>query len=224
MAIKKRYISTTFWRDNYIIDLDPSEKLLFLYLLTNPDTNILGVYQIPIRQISMDTGFDKEMVIKILERFQKDNKVLYQDGWIAIKNFAKNQNYKSPYIQTAIETEFLNIPFFIQQWLKDGLDTVLDGIDTIININLNKDKGKNKTKKQFKKPTPEEVQEYLDKIECTYFTGEYFVDKNDSIGWVVGKNKTPMKDWKATVRTWVNNQKKNNSETPYPYKRDQNDR
>ena len=29
---KKRYISTTFWRDEYVSNLDPIEKLLFLYL------------------------------------------------------------------------------------------------------------------------------------------------------------------------------------------------
>lgn len=205
MAVKKRYINTTFWRDNYISNLDPSEKLLFLYLITNPDTNIIGVYQIPLRQISMDTGFEKDTVIKILERFQKDSKVLYQDGWIAIKNFAKNQNYKSPYIQTSLENEFYNIPDFIKEWLKDGLKTVLNNFNTIININSNKGKGKIKT---FIKPTSEEVQAYLDEIKCAYFTGQHFVDKNESIGWLVGKNRTPMKDWKATVRTWITNNKK----------------
>ena len=33
---KQRYINTKFWRDSYIEDLDPIEKLLFLYLLSNP--------------------------------------------------------------------------------------------------------------------------------------------------------------------------------------------
>jgi len=203
MSIKKRYINTTFWRDNYIIDLDPSEKLLFLYLITNPDTNIIGVYQLPLRQIALDTGFDKDMVIKILDRFQKDGKALYKDGWIAVKNFAKNQNYKSPFIQTSLENEYLNIPDFIKDWIKDGLKTVLNTFDTIININLNK--GKSKT---FKKPTPEEIQTYLNEIGCKLFTGQHFYDSNEAKGWVVGKNRTPMKDWKAAVRTWINNDKK----------------
>ena len=41
---KHRYIKTKFWDDSYIIELNPHEKLLFLYLITNPLTNIAGVY------------------------------------------------------------------------------------------------------------------------------------------------------------------------------------
>ena len=31
---KKRYVNTVFWDDAYITNLDPSEKLIFIYLLT----------------------------------------------------------------------------------------------------------------------------------------------------------------------------------------------
>jgi hypothetical protein len=34
---------------------------------------------------------------------------------------------------------------------------------------------------------------------------EYFVDKYEAIGWVVGKSKTKMKSWKAVIRTWEKN-------------------
>jgi len=37
---KKRYISTKFWDDEFIVNLDPIEKLLFMYFLTNPLTNV----------------------------------------------------------------------------------------------------------------------------------------------------------------------------------------
>jgi hypothetical protein len=68
---KQRYINTKFWRDSYIEDLDPTEKLLFLYLLTNPDTNICGVYELPLKIIAADTGIDKEMVKKLLNRARR---------------------------------------------------------------------------------------------------------------------------------------------------------
>lgn len=38
---------------------------------------------------------------------------------------------------------------------------------------------------------------------------QYFVDYYDSNGWMVGKTK--MKDWKATVRRWEANERKNGS-------------
>ena len=71
----QRYISTSFWDDEWIQELDPSEKLLYLYLMTNPLTNIAGVYKLSIRRISFDTGFTEDIVKNILERFEKDKKV-----------------------------------------------------------------------------------------------------------------------------------------------------
>jgi len=71
-----------------------------------------------------------------------------------------------------------------------------------------KKKGGAGGKKKFKPPTPEEAQAYLDEKSETRFTGEEFVDANIAKGWVVGTTKTPMKDWKAVVRTWISNRKK----------------
>ena len=33
-----------------------------------------------------------------------------------------------------------------------------------------------------------------------------FCDHYASVGWVVGKARTPMKDWKAAVRQWITRQ------------------
>jgi hypothetical protein len=69
-------------------------------------------------------------------------------------------------------------------------------------------KARGEKRKRFVQPTADEVQSYLDEKEETSFTGEEFVDANIAKGWVVGTTKTPMKDWKATVRTWITNRKK----------------
>ena len=84
-------LDTKFWSDNYISELDPSEKLIFLYFITNPFTTICGIYEITLRQIALDTGFDKEMILKILNRFSDDEKIYYINGWVCVKNFAKHQ-------------------------------------------------------------------------------------------------------------------------------------
>lgn len=59
----------------------------------------------------------------------------------------------------------------------------------------------------FKKPTAGQVQAYLDEIGDTSFTGGEFTDANEQKGWTVGKFQTPMKNWKAAVRTWIRNRK-----------------
>lgn len=136
---KRRLVNTKFWSDNYISDLDPTEKLLFLYLLTNPFTNICGIYEVPLKQVALDTGIDKEMVIKILNRFQSDGKIFYGEGWIGIKNFIKNQE-KNPKVERGIELELEKVPEWLSRAVLDENFIVYDSLshpNTNINTNPN---------------------------------------------------------------------------------------
>ena len=127
---KQRMINTRFWDDSYISDLDPIEKLMFLYLLTNAQTNISGIYELSIKKIALDTGIDKEMVQKIIGRFTKDKKVFYVKGWVCIKNFIRHQNHKSPKIRVGIEGELENVPnTILKQVIGYGY-----GIDTLSHL------------------------------------------------------------------------------------------
>jgi hypothetical protein len=107
---KHRYINTHFWKDNYIINLDPTEKLVYLYLLTNPLTNIAGIYEINIKEIANDTGIIKEIIDTILKRFERDNKLKYSGGYIIIKNHLKHQDFKSPKLQSGIADIINSLP------------------------------------------------------------------------------------------------------------------
>ena len=91
----QRYISTSFWDDRWIQNLDPSEKLMYLYLMTNPLTNIAGIYKIENRRISFDTGFNVETVNSILEKFEKAKKVYRKDEYIIIPTWAKHQKWET---------------------------------------------------------------------------------------------------------------------------------
>ena len=107
---KQRYINTKFWSDNWVSNLDPIEKLLFLYLICNERTNIAGIYELPLKYMSVETGIEKEMIVKILSRFQKDNKVLTHNGWVFIKNFQKHQDISNEKIKKGIEVVIKQIP------------------------------------------------------------------------------------------------------------------
>lgn len=106
---KFRMVNTRFWVDDYIANLDPIEKLLFLYFLTNPYTDICGVYEVPVKHIALETGLDKEMVLKIISRFEKDNRVYYESGWVAVVNFVKHQA-KNPKVERGIEIGLSKAP------------------------------------------------------------------------------------------------------------------
>lgn len=60
--------------------------------------------------------------------------------------------------------------------------------------------------KRFVRPTVDQVREFC-KERGYNIDPESFVDFYESKGWVVGKS--PMKDWKAAVRTWVRKDKEN---------------
>lgn len=60
---------------------------------------------------------------------------------------------------------------------------------------------KKKRSKGFVPPTVEEVAAYC-KERGNGIDPQYFVDSNQTKGWLVGKNQTPAKCWKSMVRTW----------------------
>ena len=134
-------INTRFWDDNYTSNLDPIEKLLFLYVLTNTSTNICGVYEIPIKKVASETGLDKDMVMKVLERFAADNKIYYSDGWMIVKNFAKNQNLNSLSVKKGIESELKKVPDHIKKiFIGDGGGMVSNLTESnLTELNLTKD-------------------------------------------------------------------------------------
>ena len=74
----------------------------------------------------------------------------------------------------------------------------------------------NKEKESFKKPTLEEVEAYC-KERRNHISAHHFIDYYESNGWKVGRN--PMKDWKATIRTWEQKSYKDSKTLP-PSERD----
>lgn len=69
------------------------------------------------------------------------------------------------------------------------------------------------TLKRFVKPTVEEIAAYCAERQ-NGINPKRFFDSNEAKGWVVGKNQTPMKDWKATIRTWEENRKDERGSSP----------
>ena len=60
-----------------------------------------------------------------------------------------------------------------------------------------------KDDKKFVKPSVDELKKYCLERKNT-INAQQFFDYYESKGWLIGKN--PMKDWKAAIRTWEQNQ------------------
>ena len=106
---KLRSVSTGFWSDPLIEDLTPNEKLLFLYLITNEKTNMLGIYESSIKKISFETGIVQNDIETILKRLEGLNRIKRLGNWILLVNYMKHQNYNPNMKKSAISI-FDNLP------------------------------------------------------------------------------------------------------------------
>ena len=91
---KFRNIKTSFWTDGKVVDdFSPEDKYFFLYLLTNPKTTQLGIYEFVPKVAAFDMGYSKEVVNVLLDRFEnKYDLIRYSKstGEIAIKNYLRH--------------------------------------------------------------------------------------------------------------------------------------
>jgi len=89
----KRIVDTNFWNDDKVIEyFSPEDKLFMLYLMTNPHTTQLGIYQINKKVMSFELGYSLDTVSVLLDRFEnKYNMIKYSNetNEIAIKNYLK---------------------------------------------------------------------------------------------------------------------------------------
>ena len=75
-----RNVQLSFWTDNKIEDdFTPEDKYFYLYLMTNPQTNICGCYEYSYSQMARHTGYSKDTIMRLLERFQNFHKVIQYD-------------------------------------------------------------------------------------------------------------------------------------------------
>ena len=130
---KLRSVSTSFWSDPFIEELTPNQKLLFLYLITNSRTNMLGIYEASIKKISFETGLKIETVKNDLKEFERLKKVKYINNYVVLVNYMKHQNYNTNMKKSAIDI-YNNLP----NELKDNKlnitkDNPLKGFESLLN-------------------------------------------------------------------------------------------
>lgn len=135
---KNRMVNTRFWDDGWVVGLDPIEKLLYLYLMTNGSTSLTGCYEIALRRIAFDTGLDEAAIKNILKRFQKDGKVWYIDGWVVIHNYELHNPFKGIKLEEAKKNEVKLFPDRVLVQYQKGIDTS----NKNKNINISKNKNR----------------------------------------------------------------------------------
>lgn len=100
----RRSVNTKLWFDEWIETLSVEEKLLWLYLLTNPQTNMLGIYEISIKRICFESGIKEDAVLNALKGFERVNKCFYiLSKYIFLPNWMKHQGMNPNMVKSAME-------------------------------------------------------------------------------------------------------------------------
>ena len=136
--MKTRIIHTRFWQDQYVSTLSKTEKLVFIYLLTNERVNICGIYELPNKYISSDLDLSAKELALIKKKLQNDNRFYFFNGWIKIPKVEKYNSFLGEKNIIAKNREMLLVP---SELIGDTypLDTSIDtSIDTTLNHNHNK--------------------------------------------------------------------------------------
>ncbi len=72
-----RNIHMTFWTDGKVVDdFSPEDKYVYLWCLTNPHTNLCGCYEVSIKQIANELGYDSYAVERVLKRLDTSHEVV----------------------------------------------------------------------------------------------------------------------------------------------------
>lgn len=122
-----RLVYTDFWEDPKVMEeMTPEDRYFYLYLLTNPHTNMIGIYQILKKQMAFELGYSPESINSLLDRFINHHKLIKYDAEtkeIFIKKYAKyNLNKGGKPIECCIEKELKSIKN--TQWLIEIVDLV----------------------------------------------------------------------------------------------------
>ena len=133
-----RNIHLSFWQDTKVTDdFTPEDRYFYLYLLTNPHTNLCGCYEISIKQMANEMGYDAKKVGKLIDRFSfthnliryaRSERELLIFHWSKY-NWTSSEKFRKPLLQ---EIQNIKTDDFREYLLKlfDG-ENVKYGIDTV---------------------------------------------------------------------------------------------
>ena len=210
-----RNVHISFWSDTKIVDdFTPEDKYFMLYCLTNNYTNLCGCYEISIKQMCRDLGYNEETVKNLLKRFENVHKIIYynQDNKeMFIRNWHKYNWTKSEKLDKPLLEEIKNIKTIefsrVLVNLYNERDTVsipyiypMDTTDTVTVSDTVSVNTVEKSKKKFVPPTLEDIKNYIQEKSLNV-DAEKFFNYFEVGNWIDAKG-NKVKNWKQKLLTW----------------------
>lgn len=198
--------------------LSPTARLLYIQLLQRCNkARWIQPFTVSLSRLAFKTGLS-------ISGVQKARNQLKQYGLIDWKSRSGQQSaeytitslvgteYQQTYQQQEqqqyqqVEQQPYQQPYHIERHKTKDINTTSN---EVVYVEQPKVEKKKSTKKVFVKPTPLEIQTYVDE-QNLQIDAERFFDYYEGNGWKIGRN--PMKDWKATARNWSRRNEDNGGE------------
>ena len=210
-----RQVYMKFWNDDskVVDDFTPEDRYFFLYLMTNPHTNLTGCYEVSFKAMARETGYNEETIKRLMERMERVHRVICYDTEtkeVLIVNWHKYNWTSSEKLLQSIRNQ---LPYIRSKRFRDYVEGMANGdtvsipysygMDTSITVSVTDtvtDISKSKKIKKNNHPTVEEVRAYCEERKNNV-DPEEFVDYYASQNWKKA-NGQPLTDWKAGVRTF----------------------
>lgn len=228
-----RIVRVSFWDDRLVLnEFSPEDRYFWIYLLTNPYTSQLGIYELPVKIAAAHLGYSQDVVRVLLERFQnKYGRIKYNPdtGEVAIKNFLRHSIIKGgkPVYDCLVKDVGRVKDASLIEWVFTNLDEIREAQFSPLNATVAKfmDDYRNgmfsgdvvdetedfawkakkvRHQKPFVPPTAKEVEDYC-KEKGYGINARDFCNFYESRGWMIGK--TPMSSWRKATATWESRRK-----------------
>jgi hypothetical protein len=198
-----RITNTDKWKDEWFLALSPFSKLVFMFLCDN--CNEAGFYDLNSKFMQSQLKIPAKNIVASIKEIGKKVTFNQSGKKIWVDNFLFYQKQLPLDMSNA---EHKKIKLMLEKNLEDfnadaGIMFILDNVET------EKKKRTTTPRKKFAKPTLVEMTTYgieystQEKVEMPDDWAKQLYNHYESNGWKIGKNKTPMKDWKGAVRNAI---------------------
>lgn len=202
---ERRMFSKSVIDSDMFLDMPLSAQALYFHLSMRADDD--GFVNNPKKIQRIVGASDDDCKILVAKKFI----IPFEIGIVVIRhwkihNYIQKDRYKETiYLDEKAQISTDRTGVYVSEPCPTCIQPV-SKVETQVSIgkeSIDKDsKGENKTRRErrFTPPTLEEVTAYCRELNSR-IDPQQFIDYYTANGWVQGKGK-PIKDWKATVRTW----------------------
>lgn len=201
----RRMFSKSIIDSDLFLDMPQSAQCLYFHLGMRADDD--GFVNSPKKIQRIIGASNDDFKLLIAKQFV----IPFESGVVVIKhwrihNYIQKDRYKPTIHQEEKQTLFLDKSGSYQVVDTDCIQGVSEMDNQLGKLGQLGQSTKEGNRKRFTPPSVDEVRAYCQERN-NGINPEAFVDYYTANGWVQGKGK-PIKDWKATVRTWESREKK----------------